>query len=585
MLVSNNSTINLQLKRFARPNNLADFPAPFFDNGMMGQVSIPMIISQKDNQKIFESAAVVASYFGAEARFRGVKFPVLQDSLPLQNAVAFVIGDNLAGMKLAPVNGPEISLINNPLAPLYKVLLLRGRNVEEVKQAADYLVSGASLAGDKQEVTPIHLELRQPNDAPNWIATDKPVHFGDLTDEFSLVAKGFFHGANEINFRAPPDLFRWRNKPMKMDIQYLFPEGEWLDERRSKLSVTLNDKYLTSLPVNSVGVWASLKHLLGNDIRQQHASIEIPPYLLYGENKLEFYFDVRLHPSGDCETVIGRNIVSKVLPSSTIDFSGSEHFTALPNLSYFVSAGFPFTRMADLSETLVLLSDMPAPDEIQAFLELMGRMGQSTGTPAYKVEVQQGFNIPLSAKDKDILLIGTPQSLAPALVSSAFQVSDERVSLKSASLYDFWHNIVSGDWDRQERAAQRHLEGQETFSGVLSYLSPLNSNRAVVAVTNSEDTALPSVVEDLASPQAARAARGDLLVFNGHQLSAFRVGPIDGSGKISWDMSLRWYFGRHVLLLLVLMLGGILLGATLIYPMLRQRAHDRLHKAEKQDHE
>lgn len=585
VLIDNQSAISLTLLRLARPNNLADFPAPFFDSGMMRSATIPIVLANNASEQVYESSAIVASYFGSLARFRVVNFPVVNDSLPEQNAIAFVIGNQLAGMTLAPATGPELRLVNNPLTPMYKVLVVMGRNGAELKQAAEYLVSGAAMSGEQQLVHPINLPARVANDAPNWVATGKRITLGELTDDLSLTAKGIYHGANEVNFRAPPDIFRWRNKPMKMEVQYLFPEGEWLDERRSKLSVTLNGKYLTSLPVNSVGVWASVMHLLGNDIRQQRAIIEIPPYLLYGENKLEFYFDLRVHPDSDCQQTIGSNIISRVLPSSTIDFSGSEHFTALPNLSYFVSSGFPFTRMADLSQTLVVLPAAPANSEIETFLGLMARMGQSTGLPAYKVAVQRGFDRSPAMKDKDVLVVGATQSVASSFSGSQFYAAGDKVSLMPSSFSSSWNNFIAGDWGRQEKSAKRQLDGQQGFSGVLSFLSPLNSQRVVVVATDSQITQLPQLVKALASPQASKIAHGDLLVVNGQQLKAFRVGPTNGSGAMSWDMSLRWYFGRHVLLLLVLMLGGILLGATLLYPTLRRHAHERLSKVEPQHHE
>ncbi|WP_417760655.1 UDP-forming cellulose synthase catalytic subunit [Shewanella sp.] len=585
VLIDNQSAISLQLLRLARPNNLRDFPAPFFDSGMMRSATIPMVLPSNASGQAYESSAIVASYFGSLARFRSVHFPVVNDNLPEQNTIAFVVGNQLAGMTLAPVTGPELRLINNPLSPMYKVLVVMGRDGAELKQAAEYLVSGAPLAGEQQVVQPITLPQRVANDAPNWVATGKRVMLGELTDDLSLTAKGIYHGANEVNFRAPPDIFRWRNKPMKMEVQYLFPEGEWLDERRSKLSVTLNGKYLTSLPVNSVGVWASVMHLLGNDIRQQRAIIEIPPYLLYGENKLEFYFDLRVHPDSDCQQTIGSNIISRVLPSSSIDFSGSEHFTALPNLSYFVSSGFPFTRMADLAQTLVMLPAKPANSEVETFLGLMARMGQSTGLPAYKVAVQRGFDRTPMMKDKDVLVVGATQSVAASFSGSPFYVAGDKVSLTPSSFSSSWNNILAGDWGRQEKSAKRQLDGQAGFTGVLSFLSPLNSQRVVVVATDGQAAQLPQLVTALASPQASKIAHGDLLVVNGQQLKAFRVGPTNGSGAMSWDMSLRWYFGRHVLLLLVLMLGGILLGATLLYPLLRRHADERLSKVETQHHE
>ena len=44
---------------------------------------------------------------------------------------------------------------------------------------------------------------------------------------------------------------------------------------------------------------------------------------------------------------------------STIDFSKYYHFIALPDLRVFANAGFPYSRMADLSDTLVVVPKAP----------------------------------------------------------------------------------------------------------------------------------------------------------------------------------------------------------------------------------
>jgi cellulose synthase (UDP-forming) len=54
----------------------------------------------------------------------------------------------------------------------------------------------------------------------------------------------------------------------------------------------------------------------------------------------------------------------------------------LPNLSFFASSGFPYTRMADLSGTAVVLPERPNAVEISAFLELVGRLSSQVGHPA-----------------------------------------------------------------------------------------------------------------------------------------------------------------------------------------------------------
>jgi hypothetical protein len=44
---------------------------------------------------------------------------------------------------------------------------------------------------------------------------------------------------------------------------------------------------------------------------------------------------------------------------STIDFSKYYHFLAMPDLRAFANAGFPFSRMADLSESIVVMPKAP----------------------------------------------------------------------------------------------------------------------------------------------------------------------------------------------------------------------------------
>lgn len=48
-------------------------------------------------------------------------------------------------------------------------------------------------------------------------------------------------------------------------------------------------------------------------------------------------------------------IKSRIDPDSYIDLSRTYHFGLLSNISYYVGASFPFTRMADFSQTVMLL--------------------------------------------------------------------------------------------------------------------------------------------------------------------------------------------------------------------------------------
>ena len=85
----------------------------------------------------------------------------------------------------------------------------------------------------------------------------------------------------------------------------------------------------------------------------------------------------------------------------------------MPNLGFFASAGFPFTRMADLSGTAVVLPDRPNAVETQAYLDLVGQLAAITGLPATGIEVV-GPGALASVAARTLLVLGT-LSRQPAL--------------------------------------------------------------------------------------------------------------------------------------------------------------------------
>ncbi|MDU8418571.1 cellulose biosynthesis cyclic di-GMP-binding regulatory protein BcsB, partial [Pseudomonas syringae] len=77
-----------------------------------------------------------------------------------------------------------------------------------------------------------------------------------------------------------------------------------------------------------------------------------------------FYFDIKPKKDAPCSILTSDNIKSRIDPKSFIDLSGSYHFAQLPNLSYFVGASYPYSKLADFSDTLMLLPQTPTADEI-----------------------------------------------------------------------------------------------------------------------------------------------------------------------------------------------------------------------------
>lgn len=94
----------------------------------MGLVKVPIVLPLKTTSATLTSSAIVASYIGSVAQYQTVTFPVIRNSLPADNAIVFVMpNETISGLPIPPVQGPELRLIENPVNPVYKLLMVMGR--------------------------------------------------------------------------------------------------------------------------------------------------------------------------------------------------------------------------------------------------------------------------------------------------------------------------------------------------------------------------------------------------------------------------------------------------------------------------
>src|SRR5690606_6611087 len=85
----------------------------------------------------------------------------------------------------------------------------------------------------------------------------------------------------------------------------------------------------------------------------------IPALRIGANNQLRFNFGfastIGASKQDMCQTTLVVDAHAAVDEDSQIDFSGYEHYLEMPNLRAFSGSGFPFSRMADLSETVVVM--------------------------------------------------------------------------------------------------------------------------------------------------------------------------------------------------------------------------------------
>lgn len=588
------TALHLEGQQLNIGTSLRNFPRPFLDPQRMTASVVTMGFARQVSPDAVSAAALVASWLGIQSDYRGIRFPVVRGELPENNGILFGHpGDRIGTLTLPASNGPMLQLVDNPNNPVYKLLLVVGNNDDQLRQAANRLTT-QPLNTDENHllVSPQTLGNRKPYDAPRWINTDRPVRLSELLrKDQNLTSSGIWHDALRVNFRAAPDLFLWDGNTVPVNLHYRFPSESWIDEDNSFLNVMLNGTFLRNLTVNKVGLLESAWHRLGGDARQEQYQLNLEPYLIYGDNQLALYFNIKPRADAPCGVLLNNNIKSRIEEDSWIDLSHTRHFSMLPNLSYFVGASFPFSRLADFGQTTLLLPETPSDAELSTLLDLAARAGNATGVALTQNQVL--FGLPAGGThlarlaQSDLLAVSTTGNSAfnqAMLAASPYDATGNTFGVKEPDALEKVRGWLTGDWSRQQLDADRYFSSNEAWRGFLSYRSPWNRDRLVVMTVATSDEQLLRLHNDLSSAQINAAVRGDTAIITDENgIRSFRVGAQFPSGEMPWYMMVVWYANQHsVLLALAALLVSALVGSG-AWVMLKRHASRRLNPGQNRD--
>jgi cellulose synthase (UDP-forming) len=258
----------------------------------------------------------------------------------------------------------------------------------------------------------------------------------------------------------------------------------------------------------------------------------------------------------------------------------------MPNLELFANAGFPFTQLADLSETTVVLPTVPSAAEISLYLHLMGHFGQQTGYPALRVDVAAPNSV--LSDGRDYLVLGTVanqpafrslDSLVPVtLDANGVHVKQARGYFSFLSSFEV---AVSRSWSRLLGSPTVQTR-PSSANGIPDALveevqSPSSPDRSIVLVALRDD----SSADSFAGVFLDRSQSGDI---NGSvsllQYSKFESYPLDGgtyhAGDISWFATMRIWLTQYFLVLLLAVTALSFLVALWTREWLSRHARKRL---------
>ncbi|KVT37535.1 cellulose biosynthesis cyclic di-GMP-binding regulatory protein BcsB [Burkholderia multivorans] len=549
------------------PNDLALLPAPFFDRRDNGLVRLPFVLPASADSATLRSAGVLASWFGALADYRHARFPV-SATLPADDQ-AIVIGTAAtlpAGLALPSVNGPLLAVADNPAAPGRKLLVVTGRTAAEVDDAVATLVLGrAALSGPAATVAHVDPGApRKPYDAPRWLPVNRPIAFRELvSDPRALEVRGTAPDAIRLNLRVPADLHSWNGSGVPITLRYRYTAPTVQDN--STLAVEINDQLVKSYrlaPARAEDARGRLQlPLLSVPDGRVTSDVDIPAFRVGSGNQLQLRFTLDSQKTGLCSSTASEPQRAAIDPDSTIDFSHFVHYAQLPNLAYFANSGFPFTRFADLSQTAVVLPDRPSAQDLEAYLTMLGHMGEWTGFPALRVQVARAADVAALGGSKDLLVIDGASSspllahwraALPVAIGGPRGAGATRVAF---SVDERWRNGVG----RPDGGA--HIEQSGPLATLAGFELPGSHGRSVVALTATEPRRLGELLDVFEKPGLVAQVQGDVALVRAGAVDSLRVGEPYVVGFVPWYARVWTHAARHpVVLGAVGVVAGLLLA-------------------------
>jgi cellulose synthase (UDP-forming) len=596
--LSDLTALHLTVERLPPGRDLGRLPEPFFDPRITHEpLTLPMVLPEAAGGDALRAAAIAASWFAVQADYRGAAFPVAPSPPPLGHALLIAAGNDQpapAGVALPRFEGPTLAILPNPNDPFGLLLVVGGRTAAEAVTAATALAvgGGAPLAGEIALVQAVHPRPRRPYDAPRWIPSDRPVRLGEMVDLSELQAEGYGPAPIRVPFRTAPDLYAWRNRPLAIDLRYRAPPGPVLDLAVSRLDVSVSGIFLKSLTLGRPDPswpWSLLRPWFAEDDRVLQGRAGLPAWTVSGQNELQIRYDMRPLNRGEC-VAVPAEIRAGIEPDSTIDLSNARRFAPLPNLAFFTGAGFPFTRLADLSETTAVLPDRPSAVEVSALLGLVGRASAIVGHPATGLQVARGDAGLEASRDRDLIVVGALGNRFPALdrllqgaaggKGAPVRLEGTRLAVAlpdpMASIRELFPFGGASDAGERSRAAARLSQPAEGLGVLVGFESPLRAGRSVVALTGGAPAGLEAMLAALRDPDQVGQVQGDLAIVAAGRVSSYRTGPIYSHGELPIWLWPQYYMGGQPLLLLAGLGASSLLMGMPMYWALRRRAARRL---------
>ncbi len=575
-IVSNRSYLELSYAPLNSAPSLSVLPRPFFDSADQRPLHLPVSFASSGVGKdAYTAAAIAASWFGAQADYRGAEFPARIGVLPQGYGVVLRVGSALSDQLGPAAPTPRLRVIPNPLQPQTRLLLLEAPDESGLVLVAQALALGAySTSGDTAEIRSVELPKEAARDtSPHWADPDLPLPLKSLMTTEPLTVEGLTPAPMNLNFRLPPDIYFYRQDGATLELRYRYSPATAIG---SSLNVFLNNGLIGASVLNKAGQITSTST---SEVADQ-IKLYLPASRFGLQNDLSMQYIFRRNVSKACEDFNVRALVGGIDPDSVLRFEHFAHYALWPDLARLREGGLPFSTYADLSHSAFLVPDAADEDALTALLTVAGHLGHVTGMSALRLTVDTVSNASNYA-DRDLLLIGRNGQL-PELAEwqdrMPLQFDSHGAALRSYGAVSRWQAMVEGrDLPGALKFAGRVLSGAGHSTGaIMGTSSPYGHGHAAVLIAADDQGRLADVANALVDPALSQFVQGDLSLVVDGKVSGYQFETQYGIGSLPWYYVIQHWFFLHPYLVAPLSFLFAAVAGLLAFGLLRRRAQRRL---------
>lgn len=475
------------------PLNFSRYPYPFFDEFGLETNQIAYLQPSQVDQSWLTAAARLQAALGRIADFRPIQTSVVSDVANVKaNDRLVIIGtpneqptlNTWKNLPLKVVSNQILDRDNNPVPDETGVLIITkaeksgvpvliatGNSAKAVEKATQFLSqpdlrkmgTGQVVFVDtlKEGSTP---GLRQ---WPHYLPEQNSFKLGDIKTQVNgepfndVTVRGIGAPPIEIDFRALPDDRFLRGSSMNLVYSY----GPQVNPRTSAIEVLLDGVFIGGARLDSE-----------SGETRKNLKVNLPENLIKPNSKLQVF--LRMNPrepfdKQNCLQPPDQQLTGTVHSDTSFDLK-REISTQLPDLN-LLKFGFPFAAPQDLSQTAIVVPQIPSKTDVLTLLAFSERLGRLSQADAVKLNVYTPDALPTKVRKNDHLVgIGTREDFPfPEVFNSTGFNLSQAYSRSSANA------VVQTPQDTQGMIKQ--------------IISPWNSDRVVLALTSQTETGLERV--------------------------------------------------------------------------------------------